>query len=322
MQIPSQVIGLIEKIKSKEISAADETARTAAKIVEIAMEKGQITSMKQFEQYFTKIDELLFESNPTSASLRNCCRFIKVNFNLLKDKANSIEDLKKIVISGAKEFLNKIIKAKERIGIIGSKRFVDGDVILTHSSSTSVLSILNNLKKEGKEVTCLVTESRPKLEGVKMAKEISKIGFPVSLILDSSVRFYIHECNKVLVGAEAITANGAIISKIGTSQIALVADEARVRVDIAAGTYKFYPETVIGQLIDLGEGPEKEWGLSSDELMELEKSNINLRNPLFDVTPPEFIDLFITEKGIIPPQGAYILLRKILEDEYGFKWPF
>jgi acyl CoA:acetate/3-ketoacid CoA transferase beta subunit len=30
------------------------------------------------------------------------------------------------------------------------------------------------------------------------------------------------------------------------------------------------------------------------------------------VTPPEYIDLIITEKGIIPPQGAILVLQEIM----------
>ena len=41
--------------------------------------------------------------------------------------------------------------------------------------------------------------------------------------------------------------------------------------------------------------------------------NVVVRNPSFDVTPPEYIDLIITEKGIIPPQAAIM----IIQEEFG-----
>ena len=40
----------------------------------------------------------------------------------------------------------------------------------------------------------------------------------------------------------------------------------------------------------------------------------SVRNPAFDVTPPEYIDLIITEKGIIPPQAAFTIIRDELKD--------
>jgi ribose 1,5-bisphosphate isomerase len=39
--------------------------------------------------------------------------------------------------------------------------------------------------------------------------------------------------------------------------------------------------------------------------------SIKVLNPSFDVTPPEFIDLIITERGIIPPVGAILILEEV-----------
>jgi ribose 1,5-bisphosphate isomerase len=40
-------------------------------------------------------------------------------------------------------------------------------------------------------------------------------------------------------------------------------------------------------------------------------SRVKVKNPAFDVTPPEYIDLIITEKGIYPPQGIVFLMREL-----------
>jgi ribose 1,5-bisphosphate isomerase len=37
-----------------------------------------------------------------------------------------------------------------------------------------------------------------------------------------------------------------------------------------------------------------------------------VRNPAFDVTPAEYIDLIVTEAGAIPPQMAYVIIREYL----------
>ena len=48
-----------------------------------------------------------------------------------------------------------------------------------------------------------------------------------------------------------------------------------------------------------------------EELKDLQQ--VRVRNPAFDVTPPEYIDLIITEKGIIPPQAAIM----VIQEEFG-----
>ena len=44
---------------------------------------------------------------------------------------------------------------------------------------------------------------------------------------------------------------------------------------------------------------------------------VRVRNPAFDLTPADFIDLIITEQGAIPPQMAYIIIRDVLGWDLG-----
>jgi ribose 1,5-bisphosphate isomerase len=37
---------------------------------------------------------------------------------------------------------------------------------------------------------------------------------------------------------------------------------------------------------------------------------VTVRNPAFDVTSPQDIDLIITERGVIPPQAAIMIVRE------------
>jgi ribose 1,5-bisphosphate isomerase len=68
---------------------------------------------------------------------------------------------------------------------------------------------------------------------------------------------------------------------------------------------------MVGELIVIEERSSSEI-ISSERLKKME--NVSVRNPSFDVTPAEYIDLIITEKGIIPPQGAVSILQEI----YGY----
>jgi len=304
---------VIRRIKSREISTADDTAKAAALALEKAASEISGATPEEFLEELGKTSRLLSESRPTSASLQNSTRFVIYRATLAAEKGLTVDEVRQSAIEAARTFREKIDEAKAKIGEIGSKRISDGDLILTHCYSTSVLSILRKVKEEGKQVRIIVTESRPAFEGRKMTHEILRIGFPVTFIIDIAVRVFMHDVDNVMVGAEAIAANGAIVNKIGTSVIGTVAHEARVRTLVAAGTYKFFPESVIGQRITIEEeDPSQIYENTHHE-------NLTVRNPQFDVCPPEYIDAIITERGMIPPQGAYFLLRKIFEEEYGFK---
>jgi len=207
-----------------------------------------------------------------------------------------------------KDLKNKYDNALWKSAEVASRRVDNGDVILTNSNSLAVKRFLKTLRDQDKYVELVVPESRPGNEGLLLAEYAESLGYDVRLITDSATRFFMKDVDKVFVGAEAIAANGAVVSKVGTSLVALVAKEARKRVFVIAPTAKFSYETVHGELLKLPEG-----GL--ELLVDMEKEALpegfRARVPLYDVTPAEYIDAIATEFGIVAPQAIPILLRVI-----------
>jgi ribose 1,5-bisphosphate isomerase len=48
-------------------------------------------------------------------------------------------------------------------------------------------------------------------------------------------------------------------------------------------------------------------------------SGVNVRNPVFDAPPPEYIDSIVTEIGLISPYAAYEVIVKELGQESIFE---
>jgi len=204
---------------------------------------------------------------------------------------------------------------REAVAEIGSRRIEAGDVVMTYSYSTTVLRILERAVKRGVDLEAYVAESRPVAEGRLMASALGRLGLRVTLVVDSAVRYVMKRVSKVFVGAEAIAANGAVVSKVGTSVVALVAKEARVRFYVAAGLYKFSPETVFGDLVAIEELEKPELIVPQDRLGEVAPflgGRVRTVTPLYDVTPPEYVDAVITERGLIAPQLVYYFAREFL----------
>jgi ribose 1,5-bisphosphate isomerase len=42
---------------------------------------------------------------------------------------------------------------------------------------------------------------------------------------------------------------------------------------------------------------------------------LRIVNPQFDVTPPEYIDVLVTERGLIPPGGVYGLMNQLFSKQ-------
>ena len=304
--LPMKVIEIGENIKNMKIRGAGRIARAAAEALKIAAEEYRGNDPQDFVKYMNSVGQYLTSTRPTAVSLPNAVAYIISRLYKAFQHTNDVDKLRTIVITSANEFIEYSLKAIEKIGIIGSKRIEKGDTILTHCNSSAAISIIKHAHEQGKDIKVFATETRPRFQGHITARELANAGIDVTLIPDSAIRLVMKKVDKVVVGADTITANGALINKIGTSQIALAAKEARVRFFVAAETYKFSPITVLGELVVIEER-------DPSEIVDLNILKnymyIKVSNPAFDVTPPNYIDAIITELGIIPPQAAIMILK-------------
>jgi len=308
VRLPEEASSIAEDIRSMRIRGAGLIARSAVEALEVVARESRASDVESFVSDLTEASRFLLQTRPTAVSLPNGIRFVMHRVNLGKSRAVSVEDIRSIALRAAQNFIENTKTAIQRIGEIGARRIRDGDLLLTHCNSTAAIEVMKTAWKQGKKFEVLVTETRPRFQGHITAQELSRAGIPVTLILDDAVRYFMQDVDKVIVGADAITANGALINKIGTSIVALAAHEARVHFFVAAETYKFSPETMIGELVKIEERDPTEL-ISKKHLKEL--GPIKVVNPSFDVTPPEFIDLIVTERGIIPPLGAILILEEV-----------
>ena len=303
MYIPREVLQIAEDIKTMRIRGAGKIARSAAKALMIAAEKYR-GPVAEFKEYMEKVSRIILNTRPTAVSLPNAVMYVMTR---LRKAEGDLSDLKQVVISSAKEFIDKSLEAVKKIAEYGAKMINDGDVIITHCHSTAAVSIIIEAHKQGKRVKVYSDETRPKFQGRITSTQLAEAGVDVTLVPDSAMRLMVRKADKVIVGADAIASNGALVNKIGTSQLALAAHEAGVVFLVAAETYKFSPMTFIGELvkIELREPAE----IVSKEWLEA-NPGIRVLNPSFDVTPPEYISAIITEFGVIPPHAAVLILTE------------
>jgi len=307
--LPLEVRQITKDIKEMRIRGAGKLARSAVRALMVMCEKSSATNVDDFLGDIRMVSRALLETRPTAVSLPNGIRYVMHRVNVAQQKTDDLEQVRMAGIKAAEEFIANSKTAIERIGQIGARRIKDGDVLMTHCNSSAAIAVIKTAWETGKRIHVYATETRPRFQGRITAGILLKLGIPVTMIVDDAARYFMNDIDKVVVGADAITANGAIVNKIGTSMIALAAKESSVRTFVAAETFKFSPETMIGEAVAIEERRTDEL-ISESELRELPK--LEIKNPSFDVTPPEYIDLIITEKGIIPPQGAILVLQEIM----------
>lgn len=298
-------------IRRMKVRGAGRIARFAVKALEEYCLTLDFSSKEDFVRRLEEAGEYLKSSRPTAVSLPNAINYVLNNFKREAYNLEGESSLKDSFKRWCEDFIERSNNAVKKIGLIGSKRIRDGDVLLTHCNSEAALSIILTAHEQNKNVRVYCTETRPKFQGLISASILSQKGVDVTLIIDSAVRYFMNKVDRVIVGADAIAANGAIVNKIGTSLIALAAKEARSRFMVAAESYKISPQTFFGDLITIEERPKYEI-VSKDWLSK--NRNVKVSNPSFDITPAEYVDAIVTEAGIFPPQGIFILYKEM----YGF----
>lgn len=297
-------------IKRMEVRGAAEIARSAAEAMKEEAEGFPGQDLEELRHSLSLAKEELLASRPTAISLWNGVQAV------LKDSASAmdVEELRRLVIRNADDFIKRSKEAVEIIGRVGSRRLRDGDRVLTHCNSKSALGVIIQAHKEGKKLDVFATESRPWRQGLQTVKDLTAAGLKPTLIVDSAGRWLMKDLDAVVVGADTICSNGALINKIGTSQIALAAHEARVPFLVCAETFKFSPKTMYGELVQIEERDSSEVAKPGEV-----PPGTKILNPVFDATPPEYIDAIVTEIGVVPPSAAYEIIVRQLGHEFIFE---
>jgi len=173
--------------------------------------------------------------------------------------------------------------ADERAAMAAARR-LSGGRIATLSRSGTVSRALAMADPEG----VIVAESRPGREGVGVAESLAA---ETSVVLTSDAAFASavaeFDASAVLVGADAVLADGSVVNKAGTRAAAAAGTCEGVEVVVAAASDKLTPD----ERVDL---EERDPGELYDG-----DADLTVSNPTFDVTPPECVDCVVTEQGVL-----------------------
>ena len=308
MSVPRRVLEIAEDIRAMRIRGAGRIARAAVQALMEAARSSKARTVEGLVRDLDRCAEILLSTRPTAVSLPNGVRYVMSRVLSAAESSGDVEEVRAAAVRAAEEFIRESRMAVKRIGEIGARMVSDGETVMTHCQSSAVFEILKTAVGMGKSLRVVATETRPLYQGRLTARLLSRVGIPVTLIVDGAARYMMPEVDRVLVGADAVAANGALVNKIGTSMIALAAHEASVPFFTAAETYKLSPETMLGELILIEERSPYE--VLPEELLKSMRG-VSVRNPSFDVTPPEYIDGIITERGVVPPHGVVSLLYEV-----------
>jgi ribose 1,5-bisphosphate isomerase len=294
----NDVAGRIQRL---EVQGARNAAIAAVKALQTGAKQSRAKNKTEFLSELLEAQKILFASRETEPLMRNAVRW--VISQVQNSSVQQVSQLTQTVSISADKFLIDLNASRETIAEIGAKRICDGMTVFTHCHSSTATRLLAKAKGEGKNFKVVCTETRPAFQGRITAREMVDLGVDTTFIVDSAARSFMRTVDLVIVGADAITSEGNVVNKIGTSGIAVLANEARKPFYVVSELLKFDPETLHGEAEAIEErSPNEVWKEAPPKL--------HVRNPAFDVTPRKYIHGLICEEGIIPSQSIVEVMKR------------
>ncbi|KAG7262595.1 hypothetical protein CRUP_016809, partial [Coryphaenoides rupestris] len=243
----------------------------------------------------------LNQCRPLSASMGNAIKYIKKEISNIPSQCKE-EEAKNKLQSCIDCYINeKIVLAAKAISKYAIEKISNGDVILVYGCSSLVNHILCEAHEKCRKFRVIVVDSRPRLEGREALRRLVRRGISCTYV------------SKVFLGAHALLANGYVMSRVGTSQIALVAKAFNVPVLVCCETYKFCERVQTDSFVSNELDDPDDLIVTRKGKTQLagwqQGSQLGLLNLVYDVTPPDFVDLVITDLGMIPCTSVPVVLR-------------
>jgi translation initiation factor 2B subunit (eIF-2B alpha/beta/delta family) len=178
-----------------------------------------------------------------------------------------------------------------------------GGTVFTFTLSETISLVLVGAKRSGRNFRVLVTESGPNNDGLETVRRLSEAGIPVAVGPDACLGELVPQAGVILVGAEAILADGSAICKVGTYVAGLVAAAHGVPLYVVVDTMKLDASSRVG-------GSDWRAGLPAGAILRPPlRPGVRVVGSLFDRTPPHLITGIVTERGVLHPAACEVLFR-------------
>lgn len=294
---------VVEAIKTMKIRGAPLLGAAAAYALALVAYHSKAKDRNELIRELQEAAEKLKNTRPTGVNL-----FWAVERILKKAYAlhGNLRELAALVVEEANRIADEDAMANRLIGKYGASLIEDGDVVLTHCNAGALatveygtaLGVVRAAIEQGKKVSVIATETRPKLQGARLTTyELKRDGIPVALISDTMVGYIMYKrmISKVFVGADRIVRD-AVINKIGTYQIAVLAREHNIPFYVAAPKSTFDLSRTSAEVTIEERNPEEVTFVGSERIA---PEGVTVLNPAFDITPLKYVTAIICENGIL-----------------------
>ncbi|KAI5837060.1 hypothetical protein DFP73DRAFT_620508 [Morchella snyderi] len=260
----------------------------------------------------------LLSARPMSTAMGNTIRWLKQEISTLPPDQTQ-EASKKHLIERIENFIReKLTIADDMIVKTTVDKYIrTGDTLLTYGKSQVVERALLEAHRQGRIFSVIVVDNRPLLEGKNLLQGLAEAGIRCEYVHLYGLEHSISSATRVLLGAHAIMADGALYSRSGTAIVATTAREYGIPVVVCCESIKFSDKINLDGIVsnELGD-PELLVNMSDTKAREMgplqgwkDIDNMRIESFRYDVTPSECIKAVVCEHGCVAPKSVASVLR-------------
>lgn len=274
-----------EEIADMQTHSSSDVAVKAARALR-ELTGREFPTLDEYHRTLERNSNALRRANPSHASLHNSQR--QIVEQVTGSDAETVEAAQSATDAAIDEMVETIDNAKRRAAERAADELSDGETILTHDYSTTVLSTIERALADDLELTVYVTEARPRFLGRRMARALAALdGVETTLTVDSASATVLPNVDRVLLGMTCIV-DETLYNRVGTYPLAATANELSVPVSVVGSAAK---------IIEGGFVFENEYRAAS-EVMREPAEGFDIENPAYDGTPTRLLDSVVTDEGL------------------------
>ncbi len=280
----------IAEIRDDRTRGASELARRALELLAEAARSLPATDAVELREHLLALAGELSAVRPSMTPIRNLLWRWRDGLPLPAE--SNLSAARRLAVERAENLIATSRQAVADCAAHAAALLGPGRTVLTHSLSSTVVETCRLLKDAG--LRMIVTESRPLEEGRQLAERLSAWKVPTVYITDAQMGLFVPQADAVLVGADSVLADGAVINKAGTGLLALAARDRGVPFHVCCESFKWRA---------LDDPPPELEEMAPAELGVRDWPGVTVRNVYFDLTPARLVSAWIDETGPRWPQG-------------------
>ncbi len=268
-----------------------------------AWECRDLSKVKQLE-YLREAADTIADARPTTKT-----RMVQVTDACMPVAKRALEEGRPVdlairdhVVEANNTRYNKIAKTAEYLVDL----FPQNGTIMTQCFAETIVGMmLKECKKRGNQIKLFCPETRPYFQGARLTATVSsEMGFDTTVITDNMPAFVManEHIDLFTCAADAISVDGYVFNKVGTSQIAICAKHFGIPTFVSGAPDIGHPtyDTVTIEMRD------PDFSLQAMGVRTaIEGTGIKGYYPAFDMTPPHLISGIVTERGIFSPYDLH-----------------